>query len=178
MMRSVPWVAGCCGPDVEGHALGLELDVETGVGGLGRDVAQLLAVGQDGHDDSSPFVSPSTCVAVSGSAFSSVVVGHRLDVDDAGPRLHHAGQQGEVLAQRVPLEVAGQVHVAQVGVPGEADAEHLVGLALVPVGAGEHRHPRVDHEVVVGEIGLERDAHVARVSVSRASSWKRVSPPV
>ena len=54
------------------------------------------------------------------------------------------GQQREVLAQRVPLEVARQVDVAQVGVPGEGDAEHLARLALVPVGAGVDRRPGAD----------------------------------
>src|SRR5215472_4483960 len=38
-----------------------------------------------------------------------------LDVDQPGPRLHGAGQQGEVLAQRVALELARQVQVAQPG---------------------------------------------------------------
>ena len=47
-MRRVPWVAGCCGPDVEGHALGLELDVDPRVGRLAGDVGALLALG-DGH---------------------------------------------------------------------------------------------------------------------------------
>ena len=35
--------------DVEGHALGLELDVEARVGGLRGDVAELLAIGEIGH---------------------------------------------------------------------------------------------------------------------------------
>ena len=86
---------------------------------------------------------------------------HRLDVDDARPRLDHPGQQREVLAQRVALELRRQVHVAQVGVAGEADAEHLVGLPLVPVGAGVDGEPRLDGQRVVGDVGLERDADVA-----------------
>ena len=36
------------GADVEGHALRLDLQVHPGVGGLGRDVAELLALG-DSH---------------------------------------------------------------------------------------------------------------------------------
>jgi hypothetical protein len=32
--------------DVEGHALGLELDVDARVGGLAGDVGQLLAIGE------------------------------------------------------------------------------------------------------------------------------------
>ena len=46
--------------------------------------------------------------------------------------------------------------------PGEVDAEHLVGLALVPVGAGVDRHPRLDAAVLVGDVGLDRDADVQR----------------
>jgi hypothetical protein len=86
---------------------------------------------------------------------------HRFDVDDAGPRLDHAGEQREVLAQRVALEVRRQVHVAQVGVAVEPDAVHLVTFTLVPVGAGEHRRPRVDHGRVVGNVGLDGHADVA-----------------
>ena len=44
--------------DVEGHALGLELDVHPGVGGLGGDVGELLAVGDDVIE---PLVLPPTC---------------------------------------------------------------------------------------------------------------------
>ena len=119
--------------DVEGHALGLELDVEARVGGLGGDVAELLTIGEVGHRLHRLL-----------RRFVVVVAGQRLDVDDARPRLDHAGQQREVLAQRVALELGRQVHVAQVGVAGEPDAEHLVGLALVPVGAGVDRDPAVD----------------------------------
>ena len=86
---------------------------------------------------------------------------HRLDVDDARPRLDHPGQQREVLAQRVALELRRQVHVAQVGVAGEGDAEHLVGLPLVPVGAGVDGEPRLDRHRVVGDVDLQRDADVA-----------------
>jgi hypothetical protein len=86
---------------------------------------------------------------------------HRLDVDDAGPRLDHAGEQREVLAERISLEVGRQVHVAEVGVTVEADPEHLVGLAFVPVGPREDRRPRVDGERFVGHVGLDGDADVA-----------------
>ena len=44
--------------------------------------------------------------------------------------------------------------------PVEADPEHLVALALVPVGAGVDRRPRVDDRGVVGDVGLDRDADV------------------
>ena len=108
-----------------------------------------------------------------------VLVGHGLDVDDARPRLHLAGEEREVLAQRVALELARQVEVDEVRVADEGDAEHLPGLPLVPVGA--RRRPAIQlsiAEVVVGEVGLEREpeAPVGR-SATRARTWKRVSPP-
>ena len=142
--------------DVEGHALGLELDVEACVGGLAGDVAQLLTIRERGHDASSL-----AGTAAASSAGGLVLRRHRFDVDDAGPRLDHAGEQREVLAQRVALEVGGQVHVAQIGMAVEADAEHLVALALVPVGAREDRGPGVDGERLVGDVGLDGDADVA-----------------
>ena len=89
-----------------------------------------------------------------------VLAGHGLDVDDAGPRLHPPGQQREVLAQRVALELAGQVEVGQVGVALEDDAEHLPRLALVPVGAGVDGHPGGGRQRrgVVAQVGLEHQA--------------------
>ena len=44
---------GVLRPDVEGHALGLELEVDAAVCGLGGDVLQLLTVGDRGHERSS-----------------------------------------------------------------------------------------------------------------------------
>ena len=38
----------------------------------------------------------------------------------------------------------------------EADSEHLVGFAFVPVGAGVHRGPRVDGERLVGHPALRK----------------------
>ena len=73
------------------------------------------------------------------------VAGHRLDVDQARPGLHDAGEEGVVLAQRMPLERRREIEVPQRGVAVEGDAEHLPAFALVPVGARVHRHPRL-HE--------------------------------
>ncbi len=41
-----------------------------------------------------------------------------------------------VFAQRITLPLGRHQDAAQVGVPGEADAEHVINLALVPAGAG------------------------------------------
>ena len=51
---------------------------------------------------------------------------------------------------------------------GEADAEHLVGLALVPVGTGVDGDPAVDDRVVVGHVGLDRDAEVLALDAGDA----------
>src|SRR3954454_23424348 len=82
----------------------------------------------------------------------------------AGPRLGHAGGEHEVLAQRVALEAVGQQERRQrqhSTTGSEVDAEHLVGLPLVPPGAGEDvgdrlehwgvaRHQRAQHKMVDG----------------------------
>ena len=61
----------------------------------------------------------------------------------------------------------------------EGDAEHLPGLALVPVGA--RRRPGSSVSIAerrVGEVDLERDAEAPLgVRATRANTWKRVSPP-
>lgn len=43
-MRRVPWVGGCLRPDVQRHPLGLQLDIQSGVRRLARDVLQLLSL--------------------------------------------------------------------------------------------------------------------------------------
>ena len=80
--------------DVEGHALGLELDVDPGVGGLRGDVARASG----GRSWRSCRASPSAPSRRRRPRRSSSR--HGLDVDDARPRLDHAGEQREVLAQR------------------------------------------------------------------------------
>ena len=89
------------------------------------------------------------------------LTGHGLDVDEARPRLHDAREQREVLAQRVPLELRREVEVAQRGMAVEHEAVHLPALALVPVGAGVHRHPRLHEQRLLVDVGLEREAPVA-----------------
>jgi len=53
-----------------------------------------------------------------------------------------------VLAQRVPLELRIQQDASQVGVPHELDAEHVVRLALGPVGRAPQLGERLDFGVV------------------------------
>ena len=56
--------------DVEGHALGLELDVQARIGGLGGDVAELLTIGEIGH------ASPPSRLSSPGSGSTSTMPGH------------------------------------------------------------------------------------------------------
>ncbi|CAM5306894.1 hypothetical protein SVIOM342S_03196 [Streptomyces violaceorubidus] len=66
-----------------------------------------------------------------------------------GPGLGDTGGEDEVLAQRVALEALRQEQVVQRGVVLEGDAEHLVGLALVPGRARVHRDGGGQHRGVV-----------------------------
>ena len=90
--------------DVEDHVVGVELDVDLRVGqvaerGAGR--CRTRAVGGSVVLTSAVVRRRRVGVGVVVVAFA----GHRLDVDEARPRLHLAGEQREVLAQRVPLEL-------------------------------------------------------------------------
>jgi hypothetical protein len=81
-----------------------------------------------------------------------------------GPGLGDTGGEDEVLAEGVALEALGKKKGVQAGVPLEGDAEHLVGLALVPAGSGVHgdrrrqdgcrvRDGRTDEEAAYGRQG-------------------------
>src|SRR3954470_23666900 len=72
-----------------------------------------------------------------------------FDVDQSGPGLHLACEEREVLAEGEALELGGQVHVPQPGMPVELEAVHLPGLALVPVGPAEDVVDRVDARIGV-----------------------------
>src|SRR6266536_3320110 len=77
------------------------------------------------------------------------------------PGLGLPGQEGELLAQRVPLELLGQEQLGQVGVAVEGHAEQLGGLALVPVGA----RPQVVHARQVPAVARHHRAHLDVVTV-------------
>ncbi len=79
----------------------------------------------------------------------------------AGPGLGDAGGEHEVLAERVALEVLGQEEVLQTRVALEVDAEHLVGLALVPGGA------RVDADGGGQRGGVVRDRRTDQEAADR-----------
>src|SRR4051794_39221010 len=76
----------------------------------------------------------------------------------ARPRFGHSGREHELLAQRVTLELVRQqqrLEVENGAVRGEVDAEHLVGLALVPAGTGEHLSHGLDHGCLAWDQGLQ-----------------------
>ena len=106
------------------------------------------------------------------------LAGHRLDVDQAGPGLDLPGQEREVLAQGVALELGRQVEVAHPGVAVEADAEHLPALPLVPVGAGIDRDPGRRPAASSSSTSTLRVTPWWRVvDDTRAKTWKRPSEP-
>ena len=70
-----------------------------------------------------------------------------------------------ILAQRMALEAVVQQDAAQVRVAVEGDAEHVVHLALEPVGPLPHRHERVDARVVVRHRRLQPHPLVVRQRV-------------
>ena len=131
--------------------VGLEVDVEPVVGRLRGDVGELVAIGDGGHSVTSSRRRRLVAVVVAAR--------HRLDVDDARPRLDASGEEREVLAQRMTLEVARQVDVDEVrsgprrSMPNISQASRSCQLA--PWYTGTQRR---DREVVVGQVGLERDA--------------------
>src|SRR6266516_14413 len=56
-----------------------------------------------------------------------------LSLDGARPGLGLASHEGEVLAQGIALEGLREEELHGLGMAREGDAEHLPGLALVPV---------------------------------------------
>ena len=88
----------------------------------------------------------------------------------ASPRGRAAGSPCAAGSPNSP----GQVEVAQRGVAVELEAVHLPGLALVPVGPGVHRHPRLDARIALVDVGLQDEPWCApRVDATSANTWNR-----
>src|SRR6266545_8412676 len=108
MMRSTPWVDGCCGP-----MLMIMVCSSAGTSGGFCDSASEMR----------------STESASRSSACSTGIGHPLE-------LHRDGADRVVLAQRVPLPLLGHEDAGHVGVAVEADAEHVEHLALQDLGAG------------------------------------------
>src|SRR3954464_3924733 len=153
--RSVPCVAGCCGPMLRIMSP-VSSSTFTCASARWRYIAGSISTSGSGvvfmrlHRRSvrlrgeRPAVAPGWSWSFRHTSFVLGVggfAGHRLDVDEPGPGFHFAREQREILAQRVPFERGRQVEVPQARVALETEAVHLPALALVPVGAGVHRDP-------------------------------------
>src|SRR5579884_890435 len=116
--RSTPWVDGCCGPM-------LMCSSSRWASGGGPTWATptswVLVPGVPGRTSASVWVS--VCA---------------IDASRDG-EIDRFGAERFGAPQRIPLPIVGQHDAAQVGMPIEADAEQVVDLAFVPVGAGDAR---------------------------------------
>src|SRR6266536_3714847 len=154
--RSTPWVAGCCGPT---------LSVMSWVCSS-RSALSLMMMPTPVPSAAWKAAPPPGAVSATprGPPFAPRCSATVLLPRFLGPRpgLGLPGQQGELFAQRVPLELLGQQQLGQVGVPVEGHAEQLGGLALVPVGA----RPQVVHARQVPAVARHHRAHLDVMTVA------------
>src|SRR6266496_1788426 len=184
MTRRTPWVAGCCGPSLcvmscvwsALSALSLTM-MPMPVPSAAWKAAPAGAV--------SAALAPLPLPALVCSMIATVLLPWFLA---PGPDLGLPGQQGELLAQRVALELLRQEQLGQVGVAVEAHAEQLGGLALVPVGARPQvvqrrqvpavaRHHRAELDVVpvVGGIHVQHHGDARGLLVHAAEEVEEVA---
>src|SRR5919198_5657627 len=155
--RRTPWVAGCCGPTLRvmswvcraRSALSLTMmpmPVPSAAWRAAPACAAWVAAA------GGPPLEPCWSIA-------TVLLPRFL-----GPRpgLGLPGQQGELLAQRMALELLGQQQLGEVRVAIEEHAEQLGGLALVPVGT----RPQVAHGRQVAALPRHHRAHLHVVAVA------------
>src|SRR4051812_8516549 len=136
--RRTPWVAGWCGPMLivksSSWVSGSISVPETGRSGSSR-----RAIVTD--------ASRSRYGTLSGSGVPWSLIPAWELVFVVGED-HGLAADREVAALRVTLVVLGHEDAAQVGVPVEADAEHVEDLALLVVGGREEVNDRRHHRVV------------------------------
>src|SRR5437762_2098400 len=137
-MRTVPCMAGCEGPMFRGSG----------------------SVGSSGASKSDGSWIPRTTLreAVAGGGASVLSKVPCSSVDRVGLAAHERLPLlfGVVLAQRVPDELGVHEDAAQIGVPLEAHAVEIVGLALEPVRARPHGDQRVDRRILSGAPAYRR----------------------
>src|SRR5919206_3874249 len=141
--RSTPWVAGCWGPTFRVMSW-----VRSSRSALSRTMMPTPV----------PSAAWKAAPPPRSRSIATVLLPRFL-----GPRpgLGLPGQQGELLAQRVALELLGQQQLGQVGVAVEADPEQLGRLPLVPVGAG----PQVAEGGQVAAVAGQDRPHLEVVAV-------------
>src|SRR5215211_1486983 len=169
--RSTPWVAGCWGPTFRVMSW-----VCSSRSALSRTMMP------------TPVPSAAWKAAPPGCRSLATLLPRFLG---SRPGFGLPGQQGELLAQRVALELLGQQQLGQVGVAVEADPEQLGRLPLVPVGAGPQvadrrqvaavaGHDRPDLEVVAvaGRVDVEDHPDPGRLLVDSAQEVEEVAGQV
>ena len=100
----------------------------------------------------SPATASSAGASSAGIGSTSTMPGHGLTM---------RASSGKSLRSGKPSNSVGRYMLRRSGWPAKRDAEHLVGLPLVPVGAGVDGEPRLDGQRVVGDVDLQRHADVA-----------------
>src|SRR5918996_6590096 len=166
--RSTPWVAGCWGPTFRVMSW-----VWSSRSALSRTMM--------------PMPVPSAAWKAAPPRSSSVAtllprfLGSR-------PGLGLPGQQGELLAQGVALELLGQQQLGQVGVAVEAHPEQLGQLPLLPVRArpqvaeggqvavlARHHRPQLEVVAVAGRVEVEDHADPGRLLVHAGQEVEEVA---
>src|SRR5215216_921261 len=166
--RSTPWVAGCWGPTF-------------------RVMSWVCSSRSALSRTKMPTPAPSAAWKAAPPCPSSVATLLTRFLG-ARPGLGLPCQQGELLAQRVALELLGEQQLGQVGMAVEANPEQLGRLPLVPVGprpqvaegrqvpavAGQHR-PHLEVVAVAGRVDVEDDADAGRLLVHAAQEVEEVA---
>ena len=167
--RSVPCVAGCCGPMLrimspvssstficESARCRYSVGSTSNSGsspGCGRSVG--VVVMPDAPPSSPPPSAPASIAAVSSSGVASPGIGSTST--SPGHGFTSRASNGKSLRKRMAFELGREVQVAEAGMAVEDDAEHLPCLALVPVCAGVDGHPRLRVRVRFVDVDLQRD---------------------
>src|SRR5436190_10366298 len=120
--RSVPCVAGCCGPRFRIMSP-VSSSTPTCASARWRNARGSMSNSGSGGLVVLMLARSRACLR---GGFGVVTLArHRLDVDESGPRLHDTRQQRVVLAAGVALELRREIEVAERGMAVEHEAVHL-----------------------------------------------------
>src|SRR5919199_813028 len=181
-MRRTPCVAGCCGPtlSVMSWVWSSRSALSLTMMPMPVPSAAWKAAPPGALSAAAAPLPPPAC-----SVVATVLLPWFLG---PGPDLGLPGQQGELLAQRVALELLRQEELGQVGVAVEAHAEQLGGLALVPVGprpqvvqgrqvpaVARHQRAELDVVPVVGGVDVQHHPDAGGLLVDAAEELEEVA---